>query len=273
MESHRSRLVKTVATSNCPNDHEAAMRVAALYDIHGNLPALEAVLQDVRRANVDQVVVGGDVLPGPMPAETLACLSDLDIPVQFIHGNGDRVVLAHMAGQDISEVPEQFREVIHWTAQQLRPEHQALLASWPPTCRIEIRGSGDVLFCHATPRNDTEIFTRLTPEDRLMPIFAPANAPMVICGHTHMQFDRTVGTVRVVNTGSVGMPFSQPPGAYWLLLGPDVQLRRTDYDLTRAVERIRMTTFPQVEDLTVRYILTPPSEAETLERFAPAELK
>jgi len=106
-----------------------------------------------------------------------------------------------------------------------------------------------------------------------VPVFAPANAPMVICGHTHMQFDRTVGSVRVVNAGSVGMPFSQPPGAYWLLLGPDVQLRRTDYDLTRAVERIRMTTFPQVEDLTVRYILTPPSEAETLERFAPAELK
>ena len=100
------------------------------------------------------------MLPGPMPGATLTCLSDLDIPVQFIHGNGDRVVLAQMAGKDISEVPEQFREVIRWTAQQLHPEHEALLASWPPTCRVEIRGLGEVLFCHATPRNDTECFTR-----------------------------------------------------------------------------------------------------------------
>src|SRR5882762_7351750 len=100
------------------------MRVAALYDIHGNLPALEAVLQEIHHAAVDQIVVGGDVLPGPMPRETLACLLDLDIPVQFIHGNGDRVVLAQMAGGDISEVPEQFRDVIRWTASQLDAEHE-----------------------------------------------------------------------------------------------------------------------------------------------------
>src|SRR5467141_2763576 len=100
------------------------MRVSAIYDIHANLPALEAVLQDIRQADVDQVVVGGDVLPGPMPRETLTCLLDLDIPVQFIQGNGDRVVRAQMAGTESSEVPEQYREVVRWTAQQLHPEHQ-----------------------------------------------------------------------------------------------------------------------------------------------------
>ena len=237
------------------------MRVAAIYDIHGNLPALEAVLQDIRQAEVDHVVVGGDVLPGPMPRETLACLLDLDIPVQFIQGNGDRVVLAQMAGRDISEVPEQFREVIRWTAQQLFPEHERLLASWPATCRVEIRGLGEVLFCHATPRNDTEIFTRLTPEDRLLPVFEGLNVPVVICGHTHMQFDRTIGSVRVVNAGSVGMPFGEP-GAYWLLLGPDVQLRHTSYDLAKAAERIRDTTYPQAQDFAARNVLQPPSEGE-----------
>lgn len=248
------------------------MRVAALYDIHGNLAALEAVLQDIRRAEVDRVVVGGDVLPGPMPRETLTCLLDLDTPAQFIHGNGERVVLAQMTGKDISEVPEQYREVIRWTAQQLRPEHARLLASWPATCRVDIAALGEVLFCHATPRNDTEIFTRVTPEERLVPVFAGVNVPVVICGHTHMQFDRKVGRVRVVNAGSVGMPFAQPPGAYWLLLGPGIELRHTVYDFTKAAERIRATTYPQAEDLAVCYVLHPPLEAESLERFAPVEL-
>lgn len=249
------------------------MRVAALYDIHGNLDALEAVLEDIREADVDHVVVGGDVLPGPMPRETLTRLLDLDIPVQFIHGNGDRVVRAQMAGDDIGEVAEPFREVIRWTAQQLLPEHERSLASWPATCRVEIRGLGEVLFCHATPRNDTECFTRVTPEDRLIPVFAGVNASMVICGHTHMQFDRMVGRVRVVNAGSVGMPFASPPGAYWLLLGPGVQLRYTVYDFAKAAERIRATTYPQTEDLAVRYVLQPPSEADSLELFARAELR
>jgi putative phosphoesterase len=247
------------------------MRIAAIYDIHANLPALEAVLQDIRQAEVDQVVVGGDVFPGPMPRETLACLRDLDIPVQFIQGNGDRVVRAQMAGAESSEVPEQFREIVRWNAQQLHPEDERLLASWPQTLRLEIAELGDVLFCHATPRNDTEIFTRLTPEDRLLPVFEGINVPVVVCGHTHMQFDRTVGTIRVVNAGSVGMPF-QEPGAYWLLLGPSVQLRQTAYDLAKAAERIRDTKYPQAEDFAARNVLHPPSEGETLQAFSRVEL-
>src|SRR3954447_9563903 len=109
------------------------MRVAAIYDIHSNLPALEAVLQDIRQAGVDLVVVGGDVLPGPMPSETITCLRGLDVSVQFIRGNGDRVVLAQRAGRDISEVPEPHRGVIRWVAEQLDPEDERWLASWPET--------------------------------------------------------------------------------------------------------------------------------------------
>jgi putative phosphoesterase len=248
------------------------MRVAAIYDIHGNLPALEAVLADIRKAKVDHVVVGGDVLPGPMPRETLARLLELDIPVQFIVGNGDRVVREQMAGRESSEVPEQFREVIRWNAQQLRPEDERMLASWPKTARVQIAGLGDVLFCHATPRNDTEIFTRLTSEDRLVPVFEGVDVPVVVCGHTHMQFERRIGRTRVVNAGSVGMPF-QDPGAYWLLLGPDVQLRHTAYDLANAAERIRATAYPQAEDFAARNVLQPPSEASILEMFSQAELK
>ncbi len=248
------------------------MRVAAIYDIHANLPALEAVLQDIRQAGVDHVVVGGDVLPGPMPRETIACLLDLDIPMQLIQGNGDREVLAQRSGVDTGAIPEQYREAMRWVAAQLHPEDEQLLASWPETIRVQIRGLGEVLFCHATPRNDTEIFTRLTPEDRLLPVFEGLDVPMVVCGHTHMQFDRMIGRVRVLNAGSVGMPFGEP-GAYWLLLGPDVQLRHTPYDLAKAAERIRNTKYPQAQDFAARNVLQPPSEGEILEVFARAELR
>jgi putative phosphoesterase len=248
------------------------MRVAAIYDIHANLPALEAVLQDIGQAGVDQVVVGGDVLPGPMPNETIESLLNLDIPVQFIQGNGDRVVLTQMRGTESSDVPEKFREGVRWVARQLHPEYERLLAGWPKTCRVEIRGVGEVLFCHATPRNDTEMFTRLTPEDRLLPVFEGVNVSVVVCGHTHMQFDRTIGSIRVLNAGSVGMPFGEP-GAYWLLLGPDIQLRHTLYDLAKAAERIRNTKYPQAQEFAAGNVLQPPSEEKTLEAFSRVELR
>jgi predicted phosphodiesterase len=248
----------------------SAIRVSAIYDIHGNLPALEAVLEEIRAVGVDLIVVGGDVLPGPMPVETLDCLRNLETPVQFIYGNGEAAVLAQLSGADNSGIPEQAREAIRWTAQQLSPEHQRVIAGWPPTLRIEVGGMGEVLFCHATPRNDTEIFTRLTPEAKLLPAFSGTNIPLVVCGHTHMQFDRMAGSSRVVNAGSVGMPFGKP-GADWLLLGAKVELRHTSYDLTRAANRIRATKYPQAEDFAARYILQPPSEEEMLKIFTRAE--
>ena len=245
------------------------MRVAALYDIHGNLPALEAVLAEVRRTGVDLVVIGGDVLPGPMPRETLDALLDLEIPTRFIVGNGEAAVLAEKAGAE-PNLPETVRETLRWTAGQLLPAHELWLADWPRTLRVEIPGLGKVLFCHATPRSDTEIFTRLTPDDRILPAFAGIDAALVVCGHTHMQFDRTVGTLRVVNAGSVGMPFGRP-GADWLLLGPGVELRHTAYDLQRAAARIRATSYPEAKEFADRDVLSPRSEDETLELFARAE--
>jgi predicted phosphodiesterase len=242
-------------------------RVAALYDIHGNLPALEAVLQEVRDAGVDRIVVGGDVLPGPMPRECLTHLLDLDLPIQFIQGNGDREVIAPTGA-----VPEVYRESMRWNAAQLSPAEIQILASWPPTCRTTIDALGDVLFCHATPRNDTEIFTRQTPDGPLLAIFGALGVPLAVCGHTHMQVDRTIGAVRVVNAGSVGMPFGEP-GAYWLLLGPDVRLRRTSYDLERAAQRIRATAYPKAEEFAERSVLRPPGEADILAMFAQAEVK
>jgi putative phosphoesterase len=247
------------------------MRVAALYDVHGNLPALKAVLDDVRAAGVDQIVVGGDAVLGPMPTETLACLLALDIPVQFITGNCDREVVAQHAADETSPLPAPAREMMRWVAQQLPPEHVRELASWPKTLRIDVDGVGDVLFCHATPRNDNEIFTELTPEDVLLPVFEGTDASLVVCGHTHMQFDRTIGGQRVVNAGSVGMPFGEP-GAYWLLLGPDVELRHTMYDLETAAESIRATSLPYANHFAMQSVLQPPPKQAMLKAYARAEL-
>jgi putative phosphoesterase len=248
------------------------MRVAALYDIHGNLPALEAVLDDVRRVRVDRIVIGGDVVPGPMPRETVARVMSLDVPALFIRGNGDREVLSRMRGVDTDTVPERFREVIWWVARQLDSSIVDVFDSWPETVRLRIEELGEVLFCHATPRNDTDIFTRTTPEERLLSIFGRLDVRIAICGHTHMQFDRIVGRTRVVNAGSVGMPFGEA-GAYWLLLGPDVQLRRTSYDLDSAAARIRQTAYPHAEEFAARNVLQPPTEREMFEAFGKAEVK
>jgi Icc-related predicted phosphoesterase len=107
------------------------MRVAALSDIHGNLPALDAVLKDIREIGVDRIVVGGDVLPGPMPRETMDRLLGLEIPTQFVYGNGELAMLAQLTATDPSAVtywgttggfvlPEPMREMIRWSAQQVR---------------------------------------------------------------------------------------------------------------------------------------------------------
>lgn len=257
-------------------------RVAALYDIHGNLPALETVLRDVRQADVSQIVVGGDVIPGPMPRETLSRLLDLDLPTHFVHGNGELAILAQMEGARTGLVTywgtatgarpaDSIVEIYRWTAAQLQPEFEPVLTRWPKTLQLEIDGLGQVLFCHSTPRSETEAFTRETAEERLLPLFEPLQAAVVVCGHTHMQFDRRVGTTRVVNAGSVGMPFGEP-GAYWLLLGPDVELRRTSYDLLEAAERIRATEYPQAEDFAAQSVLAPPAEEAMLKAFASFEL-
>jgi putative phosphoesterase len=247
------------------------MRVAAIYDIHGNLPALEAVVEDIRRAHVDHVVVGGDVVPGPMVHETLACLDGLGTPMKFILGNCEVAVLGQMAGGDPTSLPEQAREIVPWMARQLLPEQGRWFAGWPKTIRLNVSGVGDVLFCHGTPRDEDEIFTQATVEERLIPVFEGLDVSVVVCGHTHMQFDRMVGNIRVVNAGSVGMPFGDP-GAYWLLLGPDVQLRCTSYDLTSAADRIRQTNYPQAREFA-EGVLQPRSQKEILDAFAGAELR
>ena len=246
------------------------MRLAVLDDIHGNLTALDAVLVEVRRARVDRIVVGGDVFPGPEAHAALRTLIACGMPVDFIYGNGEVAILDALAGRT-PRLPEAYRPSLRWNADQLDSAEQAFIRRWPMTLRMNLPSIGDVLFCHATPRNENEIFTRLTPEERLIPIFEAANAALVVCGHTHMVMDRTIGRVRVVNPGSVGMPFG-PPGADWMLLGPDVEMRHTNYDLGRAAERIRASGYPGAEEFAAKHVLDPPSAESMLEVYATHQL-
>lgn len=243
------------------------MRVAALDDIHGNLPALEAVLAEVDAAGVDCIVLGGDIAAGPMPAETLDLLFGLGDRVVALHGNADRELVGVFDGEPPSpSIPEAWREAALWCGRSVERRHRDYLAGLPPALTLDVDGVGEVLFCHATARNDVEIFTAVSPEERVAPMFAEVSADLVVCGHTHTQFDRRIGGLRVVNAGSVGMPYAEP-GAYWLLLGPGVELRRTDYDLEAAAARIRATGYPAAEEFAAHNVLRPPSAAEATAFF------
>jgi putative phosphoesterase len=239
-------------------------RVAALYDVHGNLPALEAVLSAAQSAGVDTIVVGGDVVLGPMPRETLERLRGVEPTPRFIRGNCDRLVVDAFDGRPPGRLPAPVREAVEWTARQLDREQRDFLAVFPETLTLGVEGLGEVLFCHATPRSDEEIFTALSPTDRVRPMLGGVTQRIVVCGHTHMQFDRTFDETRVVNAGSVGMPFAAP-GAYWLLLGPDVRMMRTEYDAARLAALVHATSYPQPEQF-----LHPMSEAQALGLFEPA---
>ncbi|HYZ02436.1 MAG TPA: metallophosphoesterase family protein [Candidatus Binatia bacterium] len=246
------------------------MRIAALHDIHGNLPALEAVLGEVEAAGVDRIVLGGDVSLGPMPTETLEVLWKLGDRVVALHGNTDREqVTVFDGGAPNPRLPDDWREATIWTGRVLERRHRDYLAGLPPTLTFDVDRVGRVLFCHATPQNDLDVFTSASAEERVAPMLAGVDADLVVCGHTHMQFDRRFGGVRVVNAGSVGMPFAEP-GAYWLLLGPVVELRHTRYDLEAAAARIRATAYPMAEQFAAGNVLQPPSTEDMTARYEQA---
>jgi predicted phosphodiesterase len=219
------------------------VNVAALYDIHGNLPALEAVLAELEDEPPDAVVIGGDVLAGPQPLEVLARLRGLPWPVHWLRGNADRALVMSFDGT----VPEHLLghplwRADAWTATRITRAERDFLDGLPPLVRL-----GDVLFCHATPAGDEERVTVFTPPERLARILGGER--FVVGGHTHRQFDREAGGGRMVNTGSVGRPYEHEPGAYWLRLGDDVELMRTPYDTEAAAAEFARLGYPLAETM------------------------
>jgi predicted phosphodiesterase len=243
------------------------MRVAALYDIHGNLPALEAVLAEVEAAAPDLVVVGGDVVAGPLPGETLERLVALGDRVRWVMGNADRMVIeAYDRGGRPADAEDAIDRLDAWVARQLTQAQRDRLAAFEPLVRAEVDGLGPVLFCHGSPRSDEEILTAVSSEERLAPILDGVAEGVVVCGHTHHQFDRRAHGIRLLNAGSVGMPYEDHPAAYWLWLGPEAELRRTDYDIAAAAERMRAAGPPELEELMLRESLLEPVGAAYVAR-------
>ena len=212
------------------------MRVAALADIHGNLPALEVVLADLEHESVDAVIVAGDSISGPWPAEVFDLLSA--VGARIVRGNADR----------LDEVTRFDSDQGAWNEERLGASRLATVAEWPLTAELEIEGLGTVLACHATPVSDDPVYTRLTPDDELIALLGPVEADVLVCGHTHMQYDRRLSSgLRVVNPGSVGLPYEGRRGAFWALLGPAVEFRHTEYDVESAVGAIRALEAPVQE--------------------------
>jgi putative phosphoesterase len=243
------------------------VRVALLADIHGNLPALEAVLADVEVEGVDRIVVAGDTVTGPMPGRSLERVLALGERAVVIRGNADREAADVRRGREQPGAWPGPRDA--WTIEQLEARHLDALEGLPETARLEIDGLGSVLVCHATPRSDEETFLVTTPDDVVAPMLAGADADVVVCGHTHMQFDRVVGGVRILNPGSVGMPHEAEPGAYWALIGPGVELRRTAYDPGAAGEAIRATGRPSADEFVRENVEVVPTREEALAAFEP----
>ncbi len=229
------------------------MRVAALYDVHGNFPALEAVLEDVERAGVDTILFGGDIVLGPpQPRETVERVRSLP-NARSIRGNTDRYL----------EEDHEDEPALDWLLERLDDEQVDWLVRLPFSEILD-----DTLYVHATPRDDMTVITELTTDERLAELLSGVEQRRVVAGHTHMQLERRVGETMFVNPGSVGRAYEAEPGAYWAILDGDaIELRRTDYDRERAAELVRGSGYPDAEELATENVLKVPPRAEALAMF------
>ena len=232
----------------------SARRVAVLSDVHANAVALEAVLAELSEHRPELVVFGGDLTWGPLPEETLALVDRLAAPALFVRGNAERALL---------EPADDHTERERWLLGRHSAEALAFLGGFDERVSVDVDGLGHVCLCHGSPRSDEELVTPETPEARIRAMTAEISERVLVTAHTHVQFDRLVVGIRSIGGGSVGMPYEEQPGAYWALLGPDVELRRTEYSLDRAVERYRESGDP-LADQMVEVLVNPPSRAEVI---------
>jgi putative phosphoesterase len=234
------------------------VRVAALADIHGNAPAFEAVLAEVEREEPDLIVFCGDLTWGALPEETLALLAPLRDRARFVQGNSERDLLTWIAG---APTPN---ERVSWMVER-HAAARAFLETYEDAVVVEVDGLGPTRFVHGSPRNVEEIVTERTPVERVREFLVDVPERVVVTAHVHVQYDRVVDGVRLLSPGSVGLPYEGRHGAFWAMLGPDVDLRRTDYELDDAVARLRATALPSFPDRELPLLLEPMSRDEAID--------
>jgi predicted phosphodiesterase len=233
--------------------------VAAVADVHGNAPALEAVLGDLAREEPDLVVFCGDLTWGPLPEETLALLQPFHARALFVRGNAERELVRLFDG-----APDDASERGRFLVERHDDAARGFVASFQENVVVEIDGLGPTRFCHGSPRSDEELVTEATPVARVREFLDGVEERTVVTAHTHVSYERVVDGTRLLNPGSVGLPYEGRTGAYWALLGPGVEHRRTEYDLGEAERRFRAGDNPFAE-LTMELLGTPPSRAEAIE--------
>ena len=241
---------------------DAASRVAVLADIHGNAVALAAVIADANELRPDAIIFVGDLTWGPLPEATWALIdewrSSKTAPIYFVRGNAERALLELRDTGTATATPRE-----RWLRE--RHDHHLMteLQAMPSDATLAIEGLGLTRFCHGSPRSDEELITPATGEARFRALSADMTEAILVSAHTHIQFDRMVAGVRSVNAGSVGLPYEGRYGAYWAILGPAVQLRRTEYDIELAVKRFRASADPLAET-TIDMLVNPPTPAEAI---------
>ena len=231
-------------------------RVAVISDVHANIAALEAVLADIDHCGVDALVVCGDLAWGPQPAETVERLMAVPGLVSFVKGNADREVGERWGVEE--GLSPWMAEINQWCADQLSTAQREFLNNLPPSATLSVVGLGEALFVHGSPRSDTDPIRRDTADHEIRSMIAHVGQPTIVCGHTHIQFDRVVDGTRIINAGSVGLQ-SAARGACWALLGPDVMLKETPYNYEVAAAAIRRSGVPMADDFA-DHILRPPVE-------------
>ena len=207
-----------------------------MYDVHGMPWALEAVLAEV---DADAIVFGGDYLYGPYPRETVAAI------------RGARCICACAGNcEDLAE---------EWESSELVPGDLEWLQALPLSVTVD-----GVLYCHATPNDNLPITTAATPDEVVRETFAGYSGTIVI-GHTHHQFDRTIGDLRIVNAGSVGMAYEGDVAAYWTLFEDgEPRPMRTPFDVERAVRETRASAWPHAAAFVAENLLEAVSREQAI---------
>lgn len=240
------------------------MNIAVLADIHGNLPALEAVLKEPEVRDAERVVLLGDIALGPMPGQTLDRLAALDRAI-WVHGNCERELLEALSGV-LDDGPH--ASVARDAAAMMSRRHRQLISDLPMSVSLNVGDLGTALFCHATPRRDDEFVLVDSPVSVWEDALAGSAADLFVLGHTHMQFDRLVAGRRVVNAGSVGMPYGSQGACWALITDRDVRLRQIRYDIDDARRQIEEPGFPSAAQWAQDYVVHPPSDVEALTAFS-----